>query len=222
MHAWFTPGLCATERDQRAQIISLYYAFAVDVLSDLFIMALPIGLIYNLQLSLARKAGIIALFCIGWVAIASAVVRVVSIGTKAGSSTTPSSSWLAFWGTLETGIAVIIGCAPGLYSSGKQAYASRKESKYNDSREGYQRHYGDALGASRGQVSKVSTVQVCATETDDHERTSPPTLMQHKQIRSFSRPTGPMGKRSADLEMETSDTWAAAYASHKKQYDRQL
>lgn len=220
MHAWFTPGACATERDQHAQIISLYYAFAVDVLSDLFIMALPIGLIYNLQLSLARKAGIIALFCIGWLAIAAAVVRVVSIGTKAGGST-PSSSWLAFWGILETGLVVIIGCAPGLYSSGKQAYASRKESKYNASREGYQRHYGEASGASKGEVSKLSTVQVYATEAREEEQISPSTLLSHKKLRSFSRPIGTTGQRAVDLEMESSDGWKAAYSAHKKQYDEQ-
>jgi len=35
MHAWFTPGECATPRDARAQIASLYYAYAVDVLTDM-------------------------------------------------------------------------------------------------------------------------------------------------------------------------------------------
>jgi hypothetical protein len=39
MHAWFTPGECSEPRDVRAQIASLYYAYAVDILTDLMSMA---------------------------------------------------------------------------------------------------------------------------------------------------------------------------------------
>lgn len=35
MHEWFTPGQCSSRRDEIAQIASLYYAFAVDIVSDL-------------------------------------------------------------------------------------------------------------------------------------------------------------------------------------------
>lgn len=35
MHDWFTPGQCSSRRDEIAQIASLYYAFAVDIVSDL-------------------------------------------------------------------------------------------------------------------------------------------------------------------------------------------
>ena len=38
IHEWFTPGLCDSHRDQGAQVASLYYSFAVDVLSDLMSM----------------------------------------------------------------------------------------------------------------------------------------------------------------------------------------
>lgn len=137
MTAWFTPGACGTARDQRAQIISLYYAFAVDVLSDIMIMALPLALIWNLQLAFAKKVGIAVLFCIGIFAIAAAVVRVVSIGVRAQNAT-PSSSWLAFWGMIESGIAVIIGTAPGLYTSARRLHQSYKDSRYAGS-SGYRR-----------------------------------------------------------------------------------
>ena len=137
MSAWFTPGACGTPRDQRAQIISLYYAFAVDVLSDIMIMALPLALIWNLQLAFAKKVGIAVLFCVGIFAIAAAVVRVVSIGVRAQNAT-PSSSWLAFWGIIESGIAVIIGTAPGLYTSARRFHQSYKDSRYAGS-SGYQR-----------------------------------------------------------------------------------
>jgi hypothetical protein len=112
MHAWFTPPLCTTPRDVRAQIASLYYTYAVDVISDLFIMALPIRLIWNLRMPRTQKYGVVGLFCIGLVLIIAATLRVAQVGGKARSSSTPSSSWLALWGVIECTIAVIIGCCP--------------------------------------------------------------------------------------------------------------
>ena len=108
------------------QIASLYYAFAVDVISDLLIMFLPIGLIWNLQRPLVQRIGMGILFGIGWTCIAMAIVRVVQIGSKAQSSSTPSSSWLALWAIIESAVAVIVGCGPGLYSTAKEVRTTRK------------------------------------------------------------------------------------------------
>ncbi|KAF4539730.1 CFEM domain-containing protein [Lasiodiplodia theobromae] len=157
MHAWFTPGLnylpatllgrtlsdlpytgeCATPRDIKAQIASLYYAFAVDVLTDLLVMALPIRLIWNLQMPRAEKLAVGALFCSGFVCITMAVLRVVQIGVKANNNTTPSSSWLALWAEVEAAIAVFIGCCPAFaafYRTTKSE--SRGYSRPKDNRSG--------------------------------------------------------------------------------------
>jgi hypothetical protein len=75
-------------------------------------MALPIRLIWNLQMPRTQKLGIVALFGIGIILIAVATLRVAQIGGKAQSSSQPSASWLALWGVIETSIAVIIGCCP--------------------------------------------------------------------------------------------------------------
>ncbi|OCT54352.1 hypothetical protein CLCR_00860 [Cladophialophora carrionii] len=128
MHAWFTPGECSERRDVRAQIASLYYAYAVDVISDLFIMFLPLRLIWNLQRPTAQKVGIGGLFCVGWVCITFATIRVVQIGVKANNSSTPSSSWLALWAIVESAVTVIVGCCPGLYSKAKEVHSTRKTS----------------------------------------------------------------------------------------------
>lgn len=190
MHAWFTVGGCATHRDSVAQITSLYMSFAFDVFTDLLIMALPIGVIWGLKLPTLKKAGIIALFAVGWIAITAAIIRVVSLGVRAGVST-PSSSWLAFWGTIETGIAVIIGTAPGLYSTARQVHASRKESKYAGYHDGYQRHTGDVSVNTPGTGLKEPTANVYSLTTadiDDDEQSmiQPHTL--HNKTASFSRP----------------------------------
>jgi len=75
-------------------------------------MALPIRLIWNLQMPRTQKVGIMGLFGIGIILIAVATLRVAQIGGKAQSSSQPSASWLALWGVIECSIAVIIGCCP--------------------------------------------------------------------------------------------------------------
>ncbi|KAL2216458.1 hypothetical protein M432DRAFT_551253 [Thermoascus aurantiacus ATCC 26904] len=126
MHAWFTVGLCTTHHDALAQIASLYYSFAVDVISDLMIMLLPVKLIWSLRLPLVQKLSVGGIFCVGAGCIVIAIVRVVQIGTRAKNDSTPSSSWLAFWGMIEAGIAVIIGCLPAFAIVYRKARSSRR------------------------------------------------------------------------------------------------
>ncbi|KAK7547085.1 hypothetical protein BKA81DRAFT_331784 [Phyllosticta paracitricarpa] len=141
MHAWFTPGLCATPRDIQAQIASLYYSFAVDVLTDLMIMVLPIRLIWNLQMPRSEKIGIGGLFCAALVCVLFAILRVVQVGVKSKSNSTPSSSWLALWAIIESSVAVWIGCCPAFaafWRTKRQAtrgYSKPKENHSGNSEE---------------------------------------------------------------------------------------
>ncbi|GLA15242.1 hypothetical protein AnigIFM62618_001758 [Aspergillus niger] len=99
------PGECSTHRDAVAEIASLYYSFAVDAISDIMIMVLPLRLVVSLRLPLGQKISVGAVFALGTICVIMAVVRVIQIGTRANNDSTPSSSWLAFW-------AVIVGCLP--------------------------------------------------------------------------------------------------------------
>ncbi|EXJ71951.1 uncharacterized protein A1O5_04453 [Cladophialophora psammophila CBS 110553] len=166
MHAWFTPGLCAEKRDVRAQIASLYYAYAVDVLSDLFIMFLPLRLIWNLQRPTAQKVGIGALFCVGLICIIFATIRVVQIGVKTQGHSTPSSSWLALWAIVESAVTIMVGCCPGLYSKAKEAHSTRKTSSkksgmpppYNYGSHAYANQVtgaGNTTNATNNHISRV-------------------------------------------------------------------
>ncbi|KAJ5359998.1 hypothetical protein N7517_009189 [Penicillium concentricum] len=130
-HAWFTAGKCSSPRDQRAAVISLYYSYAVDIITDLAIMILPIRLIWNLQMKPRQKLSIGGLFCFGWVCIIISTIRVVQLGET--DNGVPAPSWLALWGTIEASIAVMIGCCPGLYRVVKTAIAPSKTSYPYDS-----------------------------------------------------------------------------------------
>ncbi|CAG8058304.1 unnamed protein product [Penicillium olsonii] len=125
-HAWFTAGKCDTPRDHRAAVISLYFSYAVDIITDLAIMALPIRLIWNLQMKKKQKLVIAGLFCFGWVCIIISTIRVVQLGDTTNG--VPAPSWLALWAMIESSIAVIIGCCPGLYRVIKTAVSPSKRS----------------------------------------------------------------------------------------------
>ncbi|KAH6690600.1 hypothetical protein F5X68DRAFT_253476 [Plectosphaerella plurivora] len=143
MSAWFTAGACGTPRDVKAAYISLWYSYSVDVFTDLLVMLLPLGLIRNLQMNRARKMSIAGLFCLGWVCIAVSTIRVAYLGHNggAGGHTQPSTSWLALWGIVESGIAVIIGCGPGFYRRAKAASKAQTGSGY------YNMKYGNGHSA---------------------------------------------------------------------------
>ncbi|KAJ5589360.1 hypothetical protein N7537_012038 [Penicillium hordei] len=129
-HAWFTAGQCDTPRDHRAAVISLYYAYGVDTVTDIAIMVLPIRLIWNLQMKTRQKLSIGGLFCFGWICIIISTIRVVQLGQTENG--VPAPSWLALWATIEASIAVMIGCCPGLYRVLKTALSPSKTSYQYD------------------------------------------------------------------------------------------
>lgn len=71
-------------------------------------MALPIRLIWNLQMKTRQKLSIGGLFCFGWVCIIISTIRVVQLGESKGG--TPAPSWLALWGTIEGSIGMLPHC----------------------------------------------------------------------------------------------------------------
>lgn len=69
-------------------------------------MALPLGLIRNLQMQWKRKLSIGGLFCLGWICIAVSTIRATYLGQNARAEKfqAPSTSWLALWGIVESAI----------------------------------------------------------------------------------------------------------------------
>lgn len=65
-------------------------------------MALPIRLIWNLQMKPKQKLSVAGLFCFGWVCIIISTIRVVQLGET--DNGVPAPSWLALWATIEASI----------------------------------------------------------------------------------------------------------------------
>ncbi|KAL8806231.1 MAG: hypothetical protein Q9182_001506 [Xanthomendoza sp. 2 TL-2023] len=111
LHAWFAPGECSSERDARAALISLFFSFAADIVTDLMVMIFPLRILWNLQLNLIRKISIMAIFGVGMVCIVTSTIRVAQIHSKSGLRQ-PSPSWLIVWAIVEASVAVVVACLP--------------------------------------------------------------------------------------------------------------
>ncbi|PGH19064.1 hypothetical protein AJ79_00098 [Helicocarpus griseus UAMH5409] len=158
---WFKADGCRSQRDAWASNVSVWYAFAADVATDLAVMVLPVGLIWGLRMPLAQKMSIGALFCLGLVVIAVSVIRVTELKSNVGLYDIVNPVWLAFWAELEAAIAVIIGCCPGLYRIFKTR-SLKKKSTYNS------RSYGYGKSGSRGPLGSRATANDIALQPRLH------------------------------------------------------
>ena len=105
-------GQCIKPVDHTGSIISISYSTAVDIISDLMIMTLPLRLLKDLQVTRRQKIGLAAVFSLGLVIIATAIVRMTQI---LGQSYADPVG-LAVWGLVESSVAVIVGSLPPLKS----------------------------------------------------------------------------------------------------------
>ncbi|KAF2023677.1 hypothetical protein EK21DRAFT_80341 [Setomelanomma holmii] len=136
----FQKGKCGGTADEDQRIIfSLYFAYAVDVATDLAIMFLPIRLTWNLQMQRAQKAGIFVLFGSGFICIAFATLRVIQLGVDGrGKTTTPEPKWMLLWTVLECSMAIMIGCSPAFAVFVRKRLENSKKASYNA--QGYMKH----------------------------------------------------------------------------------
>lgn len=91
-------------------MISISYSTAVDVLTDLMIMALPIKLLTFLNVSKTQRLALIGIFSVGVLVIACALLRLTQIVAQARSDPVG----LAVWSLVEGSMSVVVGSLPAL------------------------------------------------------------------------------------------------------------
>lgn len=102
LRAFFARGQCGGNSDEeRRLLISLYLGYALDVLTDIMVMVLPIRLVWNLQMPPRDKWGVGILFGSGFVCIFFATLRVVQIGFENGKPEAPKPEWQIIWTVVE-------------------------------------------------------------------------------------------------------------------------
>ncbi|KAF1350458.1 hypothetical protein EJ07DRAFT_139116 [Lizonia empirigonia] len=153
LHGFLANGECGTKDDIRAQVASLYYAFAVDIITDFMVMFLPMKLTWNLMMPRSQKFGVRVLFGTGFVCILFATIRVVQIGSKTdGGSTQPDPAWLMLWTMLESSVAVIIACCPAFAALGMYRTAKDVQLRRSHDPRGYLKQESNGLDELRSDV----------------------------------------------------------------------
>ncbi|KAH7396260.1 hypothetical protein BKA66DRAFT_557129 [Pyrenochaeta sp. MPI-SDFR-AT-0127] len=155
----FSKGKCGSTPNENQRIIfSLYFAYSVDVATDLAIMFLPIRLTWNLQMPISQKIGVFVLFGSGFICILFATLRVIQIGVDGrGKATTPEPKWMLFWTVLECSMAIIIGCSPAFAVLIRKRINTSKKPSYNA--QGYIKQGTDevklkSLNSSNGRLKR--------------------------------------------------------------------
>ncbi|KAL4973675.1 hypothetical protein BDW66DRAFT_153628 [Aspergillus desertorum] len=122
---YFKFAQCVKPIDQRAAEIAIIYSTVVDIVTDLMIMAFALSIVWSTKISLHQKVGLGAVFSLGLIIIAFAVVRAINITGRSYSD----QAGLAVWGIAESSISVIVGCLPP-FKTFLSRNSSRHDSQY--------------------------------------------------------------------------------------------
>ncbi|KAF2716503.1 hypothetical protein K431DRAFT_235253 [Polychaeton citri CBS 116435] len=101
----FVLGQCQKPINVQRSLISLRFSTAVDILSDLFIIAIPLWLCWHVRISLKQKIGLFSVLGLGFVIVAFSIARIVVTYTD---GVHPEITWLAMWSSIESSVAVIV------------------------------------------------------------------------------------------------------------------
>ena len=109
------------------------------------IMVLPIRLLHKLQITRKQKFGLVAVFSLGFIIIAAAIVRLIQI--KGQDRSDPVG--LAVWGLVESTISVIVGSLPPLKAFIARKFGTSQDRPYSPyDRYGNKRSSANAKGYS--------------------------------------------------------------------------
>jgi hypothetical protein len=98
---FFAFNKCSGPQSVWSSNFSVYFSTAVDVFTDLCIMAMPLRLIYNIKVSLKQKIGLVAVFSLGFVMIVFAIIRANQSLAQQGFV---NLTLLLIWSTLAASI----------------------------------------------------------------------------------------------------------------------
>lgn len=141
---FFAFNKCAGPRNVWSSNFSVYFSTAVDVFTDLCIMAMPLRLIYNVKVTLKQKIGLVCVFSLGFVMIVFSIIRANQTLVQQGFV---NLTLLMIWSSLAASISVLVGSLPAL----KVLITTR--ARATDNRSGS----GGSRGTTRPKTSSFGT-----------------------------------------------------------------
>ncbi|KAI8944155.1 hypothetical protein F4801DRAFT_572741 [Xylaria longipes] len=98
---------CSSDADIDFTLVTLKVNTALDVVTDVLIMTIPISLIWNIRIRWEKKLALVTIFSLVLVTISFAIVRVVVVSALTRQ---PDVSWLYLWSSIEQNVAIIVAC----------------------------------------------------------------------------------------------------------------
>lgn len=86
----------------------------MNVLTDIFILSLPVKIVWRLQMKTTRKVQVIGLFLLGGVVCIFGIIRSVAVGVASNYDQTWSGVQGSIWSEVEMATATISACLPTL------------------------------------------------------------------------------------------------------------
>ncbi|KAL2037574.1 hypothetical protein N7G274_009687 [Stereocaulon virgatum] len=114
---WAPIGLFLTQCSNTLNMLTVFTA--TDIITDLLIIAMPIPMIWSLQMSVRRKVAISAMFLVGFFAIGAGIARMVAyLVTSYEKESNPDFiqdfTIFLLWSLIELNVAMICACLPTL------------------------------------------------------------------------------------------------------------
>ncbi|KAK3991121.1 hypothetical protein QBC44DRAFT_237800 [Cladorrhinum sp. PSN332] len=123
---FFGFATCASPEHVWSSNFSVWFSTTIDVFTDLCIMAMPLGLIWNVKVTWRQRLGLVTVFCLGFVMIAFAIIRANQVLV---AQQFVNLTLLMVWSTLAASISVIVGTLPALkalITNRKKQHATNK------------------------------------------------------------------------------------------------
>src|ERR1700761_9497964 len=96
---------CEHERNVTLALLSLRFSTAMDILTDLLIIALPMSLAMRVKLPWRTRISLCGIFALGGFIILFSVVRIIMTNMK---DKRPEVSWLNLWSAVEASVACVV------------------------------------------------------------------------------------------------------------------
>ncbi|KAK3292019.1 uncharacterized protein B0H64DRAFT_446023 [Chaetomium fimeti] len=159
---FFAFNKCAGPQNVWSSNFSVYFSTAVDVFTDVCIMAMPLRLIYNVKVSLKQKVGLVCVFSLGFVMIVFAIIRANQSLAQQGFV---NLTLLMTWSTLAASISVLVGTLPALKVLITTTVRA-SENRSGDGSRGTQRK--DSTFGTHKSVKSAKSVALSSLRRDSH------------------------------------------------------
>jgi hypothetical protein len=121
----------------RNQAISGSVNGGLSLLGDIFVLALPLPVIWNLKINMRKRVGIIGIFLLGVFVCVASIIRIVELTKFVVTDPTFTQVHASTWTTLEQGVAVISGNLPLLAPLFERYFRGRGTTYHSGSGSGY-------------------------------------------------------------------------------------